>query len=93
MAADLWHQVKSIVLGNVRMLRTTLTMEIYLVGLLPPRVPKSPIACSIFKGYIINHSTIRKFVNLTGIKSSYYIGILGSIGLPKRVFPHSSHAG
>ena len=36
--------VISIVLGNVRKLRTTLTMEIYMVSLLPPSVPKSPIA-------------------------------------------------
>ena len=44
---DAWwqqtNQVKSIVLGNVRMLRTTYTMQIYLLSLLPPSVPKSPI--------------------------------------------------
>ena len=43
MAADLYEQDKSIVLGNVRMLRTTETMEIYAVCLLPPSIPKSPI--------------------------------------------------
>ena len=37
------YQVKPIVLGNVRMLRTMQTMEIYLVSLLPPSVPKFPI--------------------------------------------------
>ena len=45
---DAWwqqtSQVKSIVLGNVRMLRTTVTMEIYLVSLLPPSASKSPIS-------------------------------------------------
>ena len=44
---DAWcqqtYQVKSIVLGNVRMLRTTYTMAIHLVSLLQPSVPKSPI--------------------------------------------------
>ena len=44
---DAWwqqtYQVNSIVLANERMLRATLIMEIYLVGLLPPSVPKSPI--------------------------------------------------
>ncbi len=34
---------KSIVLGIVRMLRITQTMEIYLVSLLPPSAPKFPI--------------------------------------------------
>ena len=67
---DAWwqqtYQVKSGVLGNVRMLRTTSTMEIYLVSLLPPSVPKSPIVVyvdielkqrlrvSIYRGYDIN---------------------------------------
>ena len=37
------YQVESIVLGNERMLRTTPTMEVYLVSLLPPSVQKSPI--------------------------------------------------
>ncbi len=41
MAADL--PGKSIVLGKVRMLRTTETMAIYLLSLLPPSVPMSPI--------------------------------------------------
>ena len=41
------YQVKSLVLGNVSMLRTTQTMEIYLVSLLPPSVPKSPIVSVI----------------------------------------------
>ena len=40
-AADLAG--KSIVLGHVRMLRTTLKMEMYLLSLLPPSIPKSPI--------------------------------------------------
>ena len=40
-AADL--SGKSIDLGYVRMLRSTSTMEIYLVCLLPPSVPKSSI--------------------------------------------------
>ena len=44
---DAWwqqtYQVKSIVIGNVRTLRPTLTMEIYLVSLLPSSVSKSPI--------------------------------------------------
>ena len=44
---DAWwqqtYQVNSIVLGKVRMLRTTQTMDIYLVSLLPPSVQKSPI--------------------------------------------------
>ena len=44
---DAWwqqtYQVKSIVLGHVRTLRTTQTIEIYMVSLLPPSVPKSPI--------------------------------------------------
>ena len=44
---DAWwqqtYQVKSIVLDHVRTLRTTLTMEIYLVSLLPPSIPKSHI--------------------------------------------------
>ena len=35
---------KSIVAGIVRMLRTTLTVVIDLVSLLPPSDPKSPIA-------------------------------------------------
>ena len=35
--------VKSVVLGNVHMLKTTLTMEVYLASLLPPSVPKPPI--------------------------------------------------
>ena len=43
---DAWWQqtyrVKSIVFGNVRMHRTTLTLEDYLVSLLPPSVPKAP---------------------------------------------------
>ena len=42
------YQVKSIVLQNVRMLRTTQTMEIYLVSLLPPSVPKSPFTKSSY---------------------------------------------
>ena len=45
---DAWwqqtYQVNSIVLGYVRMLRNTSTMEIYLVSLLPPSTSKSPIA-------------------------------------------------
>ena len=39
------YHVKSIVLGNVRRLRTTKTMNIYLVSLMPPSAPKSPIIC------------------------------------------------
>ena len=45
---DAWwqqtYQVNSIVLGYVRMLRNTSTMEIYLVSLLPPSTSKSPIS-------------------------------------------------
>ena len=43
---DAWWQQTyqvSIVLGNVRMLRNTQTIEIYLVSLLPPSAQKSPI--------------------------------------------------
>ena len=44
---DAWwqqtYQEKSIVLSNVRKLRTTYTMEIYLVSLLPPSASKCPI--------------------------------------------------
>ncbi len=43
----------SIVLGNVHMLRTTQTMEIYAVSLLPPRVLKSPID-SILTNHIMD---------------------------------------
>ena len=47
---DAWwqqtYQVKCIILGHVRTLRTMLTMTIYLVNLLPPSVPKSPIGFS-----------------------------------------------
>ena len=44
------YQVKSIVLGSVRMLRTTLTMDIYLVSLLPHSVSKSPIGLLAYSG-------------------------------------------
>ena len=44
---DAWwqqtYQVKFIVIGHVCKLRTTLTMTIYLVSLLPPSILKSPI--------------------------------------------------
>ena len=45
MAADL--PAATIVFGNVRVLRTTQTVDIYLVSLLPPSVPKSTIALHI----------------------------------------------
>ena len=41
------YQVKSIVLGNVLMLWTTKATEIFLVSLLPPSVPKSPIGKTV----------------------------------------------
>ena len=54
---DAWwqqtYQVKSIVLGYVRTLRTTSAMEVYLVSLLPPSVPKFPIAFVASVKYII----------------------------------------
>ena len=47
---DAWwqqtYQVNSIVLGNLRKLRATLTMEIYLVGLLPPLFQSLPLMSS-----------------------------------------------
>ena len=56
---DAWwqqtYQVKSTVLGNVRMLRTTSLMEIYLVSLLPPSASKSPVPD--FGQYLKNSST------------------------------------
>ena len=37
------YQVNVIVLGNLRVFRNTKTVDTYLVSLLPPSVPKSPI--------------------------------------------------
>ena len=51
---DAWwqqtYQVASIVFDKVHMLRTAKTMVIYLVSLLPPSVPKSPIGHILHKG-------------------------------------------
>ena len=57
--------VKSIVLGHVRMLRTTYTMEIYLVSLLPPSAPKSPIDVT----YLIDHGNDRpRFLQVFNVR-------------------------
>ena len=52
------YQLKSIVLGNVRMLRTKYTMDIYLVSLLPPSVQKSPIIFVLFRTEAISARVI-----------------------------------
>ena len=64
---DAWwqqtYQVKSIVLGNVRMLKTTPTMEVYLVSLLPPsfKVPHWDKHCHL--------TTVNEYFGIGGVRS------------------------
>ena len=70
---DAWwqqtYQVKFIVLGHARLLRTTQTMESYLVSLLPHSVPKSPneeVAC-------LRHMLILTCVALSLLEDKFVI--------------------